>query len=398
MVSVIVSCDFSGPKQLKPIFVDPAAHDGAVTCVAVKDNVVLSGSSDEIIQVFSLDSKTRLGALEMHVGTIRQLKFTIEPHDTTYCHLFSASDDGCIAIWRCETPGGLLTKCPHPSSWECVRQIRRHKGPVQSIAIHPSNRCLFSISEDKTFRVWNLLRGRQAYAVKLKNLANGAKGLSMSPTGKRILLIWPDKFDMINLAGELDTDADTSKNEVFNLGGVQFPNPTTSEPVFFSEDDEEIHYQDSSDSCFAYVLIGVDVSLNMFKFNVHKNSAKLGKPEVTSKVLLPGKRIKYLQVLHWPSCLVKDESIFQGRSRLVVTISTEADCSHVRGYAVNLNSSDVLEPGKSFIPFFTYDVWSARITALSASWISSENIHPTEQCDNITGILTSNENQSVLTN
>nr|CAX74536.1 PAK1-interacting protein 1-like [Schistosoma japonicum] len=67
MFSVIVSCgtydgsvfaseyihrtiDFSGPKLLKPLFVDPTAHTSPVTSVATKDSVVLSGSSDEIIQ------------------------------------------------------------------------------------------------------------------------------------------------------------------------------------------------------------------------------------------------------------------------------------------------------------------------------------------------------------
>nr|CAH8868644.1 unnamed protein product [Trichobilharzia regenti] len=366
--------NIAGPKQLKPVFVDPAAHNSAVTSVATKDSLVLSGSSDEIIQIFSLQSKTRLGALEMHVGTIRQLKFITEPQNSTYCHLFSASDDGCIAIWRCENPDGKLTKCKTPSSWECIRQIRRHKGPVHSIAIHPSNRCLFSISEDKTFRVWNLLRGRQAYAIRLKNLADGARSLSVSPTGSRLLLVWPDKFDMINLTGEIpaDTDCNSSKSEVFSYGSVQFPNPTTSEPVFFSEDDDDEVTQNQaalSDPLFAYVLVGVDASLALFKFSIGgQNSSDRGKPSLTSKVVLPGKRIKFLQVVNWPSVLVANETICQGRSRLLVAVTTEADCSHIRGYIVNLNETDVLEPGKSFIPLFTYDVWNARITALSAAW------------------------------
>ncbi|CAH8867900.1 unnamed protein product [Trichobilharzia szidati] len=379
--------DIAGPKQLKPVFVDPAAHNSAVTSVATKDDLVLSGSSDEIIQIFSLQSKSRLGALEMHVGTIRQLKFITEPPNSPYCHMFSASDDGCIAIWRCENAadGGKLTKgktpssSSSPSSWECIRQIRRHKGPVQSIAVHPSNRCLFSISEDKTFRVWNLLRGRQAYAIRLKNLADGARGVSVSPTGSRLLLVWPDKFDMINLTGgdfpaEADCSGSGGKTEAFSYGSVQFPNPTTSEPVFFSEDDyfdnEATENRALSDPLSAYVLVGVDSSLTLFKFGIRgKNSSDLGKPCMTSKVVLPGKRIKFLQVLNWPSHLVASETLCQGpRSRLVVAVTTEADCSHIRGYIVNLNMTDVLEPGKSFIPVFTYDVWNARITALSAAW------------------------------
>ncbi|KAH8863755.1 p21-activated protein kinase-interacting protein [Schistosoma japonicum] len=394
MFSVIVSCgtydgsvfaseyihrtiDFSGPKLLKPLFVDPTAHTSPVTSVATKDSVVLSGSSDEIIQVFSIHSKARLGALEMHVGTIRQLKFTMELHDSAYCHLFSASDDGCIGIWRCEVPSGKLVKCPHPSAWECIRQMRRHKGPVQSIAVHPSNRCLFSISADKTFRVWNLLRGRQAYAIRLKNIAEGASRLSMSPTGNRLLFIWPDKFNMVELASQLRTDTDVSRDGAFVLGNVQFSNPPASDPIFFSEDDELCN-QKSSDPLFAYVLVGIDASLTLIKFNIRSNSSKPCIPEITSKVLLPGKRIKFIEVLHWPSHLVENEPICLGRSRLVIVVTTDGDGSHIRGYAVNLNSTDALEPGKSFIPLFTYDVPSTRITALAATWTLSNYVHPLE--------------------
>ncbi|KAK4475777.1 hypothetical protein MN116_001035 [Schistosoma mekongi] len=346
--------DSSGPKLLKPLFVDPTAHTAPVTSVAVKDGVVLSGSSDEIIQVFSIHSKARLGALEMHVGTIRQLKFTMELHDSAYCHLFSASDDGCIGIWRCEVPGGKLVKCPHPSAWECIRQIRRHKGPLQSIAVHPSNRCLFSISADKTFRVWNLLRGRQAYATRLKNIANDARRLSMSPT-----------------------ETDASRDGAFILGNVQFSNPPTSDPTFFSEDDE-LHNQKSSDPLFAYVLVGIDASLTLIKFNIRNNSSKPCILEITSKVLLSGKRIKFIEVLHWPSRLVESEPICLGRSRLVIVVTTDGDGSHIRGYAVNLNSTDALEPGKPFILLFTYDVPSARITALAATWTLTNYVHPHE--------------------
>ncbi|CAH8657554.1 unnamed protein product [Schistosoma rodhaini] len=394
MFSVLVSCgtydgsvfalkyphhtiDTAGPKLLKPIFIDPTAHPAPVTTIATKDDVVISGSSDEIIQVFSVHTKTRVGALEMHVGTIRQLKFITEPHDSAYCHFFSAGDDGCIGIWRCESPGGKLIKCPHPSAWECIRQIRRHKGSVQSIAVHPSNRCLFSISADKTFRVWNLLRGRQAYAVRLKNLANEANKISMSPTGNRLLFIWPNKFDMIDLLSGSQISPDTSKNEAFIVGSVQFPNPLTSDPTFFSEDDE-LCSQKSSDPLFAYVLVGIDASLTLIKFNVRNNTSEPLTPKITSKVLLPGKRIKFIQVLHWPSYLAEKEPMCCGRSRLVVVVTTDADGSHLRGYAVNLNSTDILEPGSSFIPLFTYDVPSTRITTLAAIWTSTSHMHHPE--------------------
>lgn len=87
MFSVLVSCgtydgsvftleylhdtiDIAGPKLLKPLFIDPTAHPSPVTTVATKDDVVISGSSDEIIQVSSQGFKFLCICTEQSFKTI----------------------------------------------------------------------------------------------------------------------------------------------------------------------------------------------------------------------------------------------------------------------------------------------------------------------------------------
>lgn len=39
------------PQVLKPLFVDPSAHTESVCSIACQNNLIASGSSDEVIQV-----------------------------------------------------------------------------------------------------------------------------------------------------------------------------------------------------------------------------------------------------------------------------------------------------------------------------------------------------------
>lgn len=39
------------PSILKPILVDPSAHNGPVIALAISEGIVVSGSGDEVIQV-----------------------------------------------------------------------------------------------------------------------------------------------------------------------------------------------------------------------------------------------------------------------------------------------------------------------------------------------------------
>ncbi|KAF7255111.1 hypothetical protein EG68_12057, partial [Paragonimus skrjabini miyazakii] len=326
--------------------------------------------------LFSLPSQTRLGSLELHTGTVRQLEFAAKLPGSTVPHLFSASDDGCIAIWRQTGTGTNGLRDDSPSSWECIRVLRRHKGPVISLALHPSNRCAYSISEDKTFRIWNLLRGRQAYATRLKLVAPGAQTVFASPSGHRLLFVWPDRFELVDLTTVVAASAN-EKGLGSLLASVQFPQPTSACPVFFNEDDhdlQDVHKQsDDGAPKFIHVLVGCGSTMTCIRCPTL--IVKGSKPDLAQnfgEVRLPGKRIKMIRVILWPESLRTDDSHphYGYRCRLVAAVTTDSAGSHIRGYAINVNWS--LEPGKSFIPVFVHDISSARVTTLAVDWMHQQ--------------------------
>lgn len=306
----------------------------------------------------------------MHVGTIRQLEFSHEPLGTAASHLFSSSDDGCIAIWRRNARLGSKGGTAVGPSWECIRVLRRHKGPVTSIAIHPSNRCAFSLSEDKTLRVWNLLRGRQAYATRLKTVADGAEAVRLSSSGERMLFIWPNRFEVIDLS------ATTSVSETQDaaclgklIGSVHFPQAHSASPVFFSEDDHEAVDQPK----WVYLLAGLGRNLCAFRCPLASSSVS-SKPtgvENCGEVLLPGKRVKFIHVSAWAPSVGQAAFPFGPRSRLVTLVTTESDGSYLRGYAVDFSEHSRLEMDLSVFVLFTYDLNSVRITSLAAGWFDA---------------------------
>lgn len=165
----------------------------------------------------------------MHSGSITQLAFA-----SGYRHLLSASEDACLAIWRRGTGGSS-----RPLAWQCIRQMRRHKGPIRALAVHPSSRLAFTLADDKTLRVWNLIRGRQAYAVRLKAITTGSSGifatnLAVSPNsnGRFLLLHSNDRLDIVDLSGAAGKDKP--------IISERFPKAFSVPPVFFKEDDKYV--------------------------------------------------------------------------------------------------------------------------------------------------------------
>ncbi|CAJ0845556.1 2515_t:CDS:2 [Entrophospora sp. SA101] len=116
--------------KLDPIFIFPA-HIGCIKCVAVSGRYLASGSTDEVIKLYNLKKRKELGSLLKHEGSITTLKF----YNKT--NMLSGSDDGLICIWR--------TK-----DWECLKNLKGHKGRVNSLDIHPTGKIALSVSIDKT--------------------------------------------------------------------------------------------------------------------------------------------------------------------------------------------------------------------------------------------------------
>jgi protein MAK11 len=136
--------------ELQPIFVFPA-HVSCIKAVAASPNGgkwLATGSADEVIKVWDLRRKKEIGGLMHHEGSITQLQFP------SRSHLLSASEDGSLCLFRAR-------------DWVVLRALKGHKGRVNSIAVHPSNKVALSVGKDNTLRMWDLMRGKGSASTKL---------------------------------------------------------------------------------------------------------------------------------------------------------------------------------------------------------------------------------------
>ncbi|XP_072045816.1 p21-activated protein kinase-interacting protein 1-like [Amphiura filiformis] len=153
------------------------SHIGYVKTIAASNNLLASGSTDETIHLYNLQSNTELGTLLQHDGTITCLCFHADSH------MISSSEDGTLCVWD-------------TNSWDCMKTLKGHKGGVNSIAIHPSGKLALSVGVDKTLRTWNLLKGRAAYTTNIKQAADH---VLWSPDGELYVVIIGGVINVYNI-------------------------------------------------------------------------------------------------------------------------------------------------------------------------------------------------------
>ncbi|KAG0720321.1 p21-activated protein kinase-interacting protein 1-like [Chionoecetes opilio] len=166
-----------GGVSLRQTFADHS-HSGSVRQVTVGGRMLASGAADEMIRIFNLKTRTEVGIVMEHHGTVSSLAF----HGTT--HLFSAAEDGNICIYK-------------HGKWQCEKTLRGHRGGVVGLAVHPSGRMALSVGRDNTLRTWNLIKGRKAYITKLKEAADA---VYWSPQGTQYLLVKGSCVDVYEVA------------------------------------------------------------------------------------------------------------------------------------------------------------------------------------------------------
>lgn len=65
-----------------------------------------------------------------------------------------ASTDSAITIYRVR-------------EWVLLRQLKGHKGRVNSIDAHPAGRVALSVGQDKMLRMWDLVAGKAVATLKI---------------------------------------------------------------------------------------------------------------------------------------------------------------------------------------------------------------------------------------
>ncbi|XP_056642206.1 p21-activated protein kinase-interacting protein 1-like isoform X2 [Diorhabda sublineata] len=137
-------------------------HTASLRTLATCDHYVASGGADDRIIIYDFRLRKEHCMLSHHNSTINCLEFT-----PNHSHIISGSQDGVLAITRV-------------GNWQ-VEKIwdKAHKGSATiDIAVHPTGKLALTLGEDCTLRTWNLVKGRQAYAINLRSKSKDAKSLS----------------------------------------------------------------------------------------------------------------------------------------------------------------------------------------------------------------------------
>eukprot|EP01105_Mastigella_eilhardi_P021115 TRINITY_DN5082_c0_g1_i3.p1 TRINITY_DN5082_c0_g1~~TRINITY_DN5082_c0_g1_i3.p1 ORF type:complete len:1205 (+),score=236.39 TRINITY_DN5082_c0_g1_i3:420-3617(+) len=113
------------------------AHKGAVTCLAMDEHTLYSGSRDWLVRAWRRPDFSMLREFAGHAGAIYAIALFGS-------HLYSASEDRSVRHWDTETGA-------------CLGVLEGHKAPVMCLHCPPSTQLVFSGSCDATLGVWNPL-------------------------------------------------------------------------------------------------------------------------------------------------------------------------------------------------------------------------------------------------
>jgi WD40 repeat protein len=112
-------------------------HSGSVLCLQYNTKYLISGSSDCIIAVWDINTLERLRLLTGHMMPVLDVRLTNR-------YVISSSKDSTIKIWDIETG-------------ELIRTLEGHTAPVNSLHINGSH--FVSASGDGEIRLWDIESG-----------------------------------------------------------------------------------------------------------------------------------------------------------------------------------------------------------------------------------------------
>ncbi|KAK9095786.1 hypothetical protein Sjap_021283 [Stephania japonica] len=165
---------------LKPLFSFPS-HLSAIKSVAVSGPVAVSGGSDDTIKIYDLSTSSEIGTLTHHSGAVTSLSFYTHTSLPSFPrNLFSASDDGTVAIYDADPLVHL-------------KSVRVHKKGINDLGVHPSGRLALTVGRDSCLAMVNLVRGRRSFCCRLDKEAEIVR---FSVDGERFFMVKEDKVSV----------------------------------------------------------------------------------------------------------------------------------------------------------------------------------------------------------
>ena len=144
-------------------------HDDSVTAVAITPNgkQVISGSKDNTIRIWDVETGENTNTLEGHKGWIQAV--TVTPNGK---QVISGSTDSTVCIWDIETGGKLRT-------------LKGHETAVYALDVSPNGKQIVSGSDDGTIRIWDIDNSDNNKT--LKGHWGSVRAISVSPNEKQVI-------------------------------------------------------------------------------------------------------------------------------------------------------------------------------------------------------------------
>ena len=127
----------------------------------------LSGSVDNTLRLWNLDSGDCLRVLEEHTNTVYSVAWSPDGQ-----RALSGSWDNTLRLWNLDTG-------------DCLRVLEGHTASVWSVALSPDGRRALSGSIDNTLRLWDLDSGDCLRV--LEGHTDDVNSVALSPDGRRAL-------------------------------------------------------------------------------------------------------------------------------------------------------------------------------------------------------------------
>jgi U3 small nucleolar RNA-associated protein 13 len=146
-VRIIDSSNFSAIAKLE-------GHSDIVLAVAVRGNLIATGSKDQTIRVWDAsDNYSCIAEMVGHTGPVNAVVLTKRGEDgeENSVRLLSVSEDGCVKVWRCPKKQSKTGKKKF-----IIRSIVAHSKAANAIAVSGNDKWLASGSQDRTAKVFSV--------------------------------------------------------------------------------------------------------------------------------------------------------------------------------------------------------------------------------------------------
>jgi len=157
--------DIESGKEIQTL----EGHTDGVEAVAVTPDGkhAISGSRDNTLRVWDIESGEEIQTLEGHTNSVSAVAVTPDGK-----HVISGSWDKTLRVWDIE-------------SGEIIQTLEGHTGWVRAVAVTPDGKHVISGSMENTLRVWDIESGEEIQT--LEGLIGWVRAVAVTPDGKHAI-------------------------------------------------------------------------------------------------------------------------------------------------------------------------------------------------------------------